>query len=111
MEIRRSGARHFEGWDELVDNRVPSLQWDTADDSAVLGVRRVPSVHNPDALYDYEVRLSVTDIALIVTTLSEQGIQNAPADVRAALRSIAIHLVRCLGCAAGLIPPTEGTAH
>ncbi len=102
MEIRRSGARRHQNDDVLVTERPPQLRWDI--DRLLIEVRGVPDVHKPNELYNYDIALSMRDIALLLGVVSREGIQEDPSEIQRELQGSAADLLRLLNCSAGIVP-------
>jgi hypothetical protein len=104
MNLQRSGAEKFHGWAKLMGDREPSVRWDPLADAVVLGVRYVPDVHQSNVSHDYEVRLSIEDLAATIATLSTDGVDDAGKAIHAGFSAHLTDLIRLLTCASGHLP-------
>jgi len=111
MELIRCAANKPRiGPQTWVEEQELVVDWDSSSARVRL---QVLNASGPEGAcgWNWDVYLTMDDIALILRTLSDRGIQNSPSEVQQALQSNAVHLVRLLGCAAGnppgaLLPPT-----
>ena len=73
MKIRRCGARRFEGWTDIFDGK-PRLRWNEEENTLTLEVRDANGTSSY-AIYNYEIKLGIEDVNLILDFLSREPLE------------------------------------
>ena len=107
MRIARSGARKFSGWKILAaGNIVP--HWDAEASCLELIVQDAGS--SSGSKYHVKAVLSPEDIAVLLTSLSQEGLASKEVTLKRALADCSRHLLRLLLASSEFprVPPTDG---
>ena len=94
MEIKRSGARKYAGWNSLAA-AATTARWDQKSQRLELMIPNVPG-DTPGATYNYKVALSLADFAAIVSTAANDGLTNSRDHFETELSASSRNLLRLL---------------
>lgn len=100
MLLKRWGANRDCGWTALI-NKEATVSWNKKDSCVKLSARRVNDP-NGNGQYNYDVELSLEEIAKILTVVSEQAVDNSSAAVKDKLAHSTKPLFRLLMASSGL---------
>ena len=101
MRMRRSGYRKFHKYTDIITNReADRVFWDSNCKELCLQVRYEPDIYQPNVNYDYDLFLSLPDIAAMLPQLSA-AISAMPREIHEGLRSSRSALICITACASG----------
>ena len=104
MWVRRSGSTKSHGWSTIIQPHKPQIVWDKENNILIIQARREPDIHQHNVKYDYDIILSLEDVANLVITVAGDGIAAMPRKVHEAFRLRLPQLARLAACAAGSNP-------
>lgn len=111
MKIWRSPANKRSNWQPLLKEDDFFTAWSEVD-SAVVFRSSDGFELNLKGRYDHQVEISMSDISMLLDTLSTDAIRQNPKLVEQGLAGAEDSLIRLLACVKGLkpyVPPEEST--
>jgi hypothetical protein len=104
MEIWRQGSNRKLGWSNQRTRSAHKVSIEAGGKGAPRVVLTLPRTTDPDrgGQYDYEVRLSIEDIADLLGKLADTGIARIPYEVQTGLSSAVRDLNRLQAFASGI---------
>jgi len=101
MKLSREGSKKKHG-DSTIFEGVGSICW-IEDSKTVRYTFRNISDASSKSMSDYELELSLEDVANIIKTVSSDGIEGSPKSVASSMKNSTAPLLRLLMTSAGLL--------
>ena len=104
MRVRRSGYERFQGYTDIITDREPKVVWNSNSKELCLQVCCEPNIYQSNVNYDYDVFLTLDELAAILAVVSTDAISAMPREIYERLRSSLPAIIQILACASGYNP-------